>query len=168
MPPANAGALGRMGGGGGVEGPSTGDRQLDRASQIDISRIRDARVGGASSGVPDTHAGPAGGPPTPDNVNGQVADGAGAGAATGAPPAAAGAAGAGPTDQPKPAAQEPVYKKWWFWAVVGVSAIVVYEIATDNSSSATGKNVGREQILPLGTIGGKGISAEPGGLTLRF
>ena len=37
--------------------------------------------------------------------------------------------------------ETPIYKKWWFWAVVAVSAYVVYEIATSssNSSNATGR-----------------------------
>ncbi|MBA3391210.1 MAG: hypothetical protein H0T89_01135, partial [Deltaproteobacteria bacterium] len=68
---------------------------------------------------------------------------AGAGASAGTPPTAAATPGAqphaagltpDPTDKPK---ATPVYKKWWFWAVVAVSAYVVYSIASEDSSSNT-------------------------------
>ena len=41
-----------------------------------------------------------------------------------------------PGDKPATAQETPVYKKWWFWVVVAVSAYVVYEIATQDSTSS--------------------------------
>jgi hypothetical protein len=132
----------------------TGDSQLDRVGSINIDEVRDQRVGGAGSGLADRRGGPA------------VAanDGAGAGpAAAGAPPTASGATpGApapngtggqpvpGPADQPKK--ETPLYKKWWFWAVVGVSGYVVYQLATSDSQPS-------RLNQPLSV-------APPGGLTL--
>jgi hypothetical protein len=37
-------------------------------------------------------------------------------------------------DQPKP--DGALYTKWWFWALVGVSGVVIYELATASSSPA--------------------------------
>lgn len=133
---------------------STGDVQLDRVSSIDVNQIRAERLGGGASGVAAAPgpAGPAGpiGPqagPTPTNASGP---------ATPAPDANA--------VSDKPVKKEtPVYKKWWFWAVVAVSAYVVISIATDGSSSP---NRAREStMLPPGTT-----AADPnGGMTLmRF
>jgi hypothetical protein len=42
----------------------------------------------------------------------------------------------------------PVYKKWWFWAVIGVTAYVGYELAT--SSSTTSRDRGRGLAPPAG------------------
>ena len=42
----------------------------------------------------------------------------------------------GPNDAPPPQKETPVYKKWWFWAVVAVSAYVVYSIATEDSNNS--------------------------------
>jgi hypothetical protein len=115
---------------------TTGDAQLDRVQQIDINQIRDQRVGGSGSGIPDTNKGPRGAgtgrdtedpnaaPPPP---NDRVAD---AGASSNNPPRAE-----TPPDQ-QPKKPTPVYKKWWFWAVVAVSAYVVYTIATDDPNNA--------------------------------
>jgi hypothetical protein len=136
---------------------STGDVQLDRVSAIDVNQIRAERLGGGASGVagaqaPQGPAGPAGamgpqGGPTPTNASGP---------ATPAPDANA--------VSDKPVKKEtPVYKKWWFWAVVAVSVYVVISIATDGSSSP---NRAREStMLPPGTT-----AADPnGGMTLlRF
>jgi len=126
---------------------STGDAQLDRINSINIDQVRDQRVGGAASGLADTRGGPA------------VAAGAGA-AQPGqpAPPAPSGVNGQpmpGSPDRPK---ETPVYKKWWFWAVVAVSGYVVYELATSDSKSQTIR--GRE-LPPTGRA-----AAHPGGLTL--
>lgn len=130
----------------------TGDSQLDRVNQIDIDQIRDQRVGGAASGIPDRRrppsaAGAQGGPrvgmtdPAAPATDPQVQNNP-RGAQPNAEPAA-------PADKPK---QTPVYKKWWFWAVVGVSAYVLYSIASDNSqSSATART-----MLPQGSPGTTG------------
>ena len=133
---------------------STGDMQLDRVSAIDVNQIRAERMGGGASGVAGAPgpAGPAGniGPqsgPTPTNAAGPAAPGPNANSVS-----------------DKPVKKEtPVYKKWWFWAVVAVSAYVVISIATDGSSSP---NRAREStMLPPGTA-----TADPnGGMTLlRF
>jgi hypothetical protein len=127
---------------------STGDAQLDRINAINIDQVRDQRVGGAASGLTDTRGGPA------------VAAGAGA-AQPGqpAPPAPSGANGQplpGSPDQPK---ETPVYKKWWFWAVVAVSGYVVYELAT--SSSTSSQPIRGRELPPTGRA-----AAQPGGLTL--
>jgi len=122
---------------------STGDAQLDRVAGIDVNQVRDQRVGGAGSGMPDTRQGP-GGP------NGSVNAGVGAagGGGAGAMQANAGNGAGGPAGAPdgdKPVKKEtPVYKKWWFWAVVAVSAYVVYSIAADGSSS----NTRAREVLP--------------------
>lgn len=144
---------------------STGDAQLDRVQNIDINAIRDQRVGGSGSGIPANDprgpavAGTMGG--TGGGNAGAVGTGGGNGAAAaGAPngPNPNGTAMAGPQDQPKKAT--PIYKKWWFWAVVAVSAYVVYQVATDTSSSSQPGRV----LLP--EVGGAKAAAAPGGYTL--
>ncbi len=135
---------------------TTGDAQLDRVQQIDINQIRDRRVGGSASGIPDRGVGPAA-VGTGDKASAATAP------PTGANPNATAAApnpvpGNGDGDKPKP---RPVYKKWWFWAVVGVSAYVVYSIASDNSDSSRNGIAGR-----MFSSGGKAAPAQPGGLTL--
>jgi len=124
----------------------TGDAQLDRVNAIDINAIRDQRVGGATSGMVDNRVGPgvASGPqgPNPQGPNPQGSNPQGVGpqgpAPQGANPPTA-ANGPGPTDKPK---ETPVYKKWWFWAVVAVSAYVVISIATEGSQNPN--NTGHE------------------------
>ena len=37
---------------------------------------------------------------------------------------------------------KPVYKQWWFWVVVGVSALILIDIASDDSSNATTRDMG--------------------------
>jgi hypothetical protein len=127
---------------------STGDTQLDRVQGIDVNAIRDQRGGGVSASS------------DPRNPT--------AGVATAAPPTGpqAGAPnGPSPNGVPvsgePPKAQTPIYKKWWFWAVVAVSAYVVYQIAQDDSGSSTTRT-GR--MLP--EVGGAKSTAQPGGLTL--
>jgi hypothetical protein len=149
-PDANVGpAAGAAAGAGSTGTPSTGltvstgDAQLDRVQGINIDAIRDQRMGGASSGLPDNRMGPNGANPNGPNANpnanpnyggpppnGMAAMGGQNGA--GAPPPGPGA----PTDKPVAAQETPVYKKWWFWVVVAVSAYVVYEIATQDSTSS--------------------------------
>ncbi len=141
----------------------TGDKQLDRAQAIDINAIRDQRIGGGASGMPDTRTGPGGastmgaigaaaGPPPATNpqvgFNGQVSpNGPAAQQVTGQQQ---------PIDQPKHA--DPLYKKWWFWAIVAVSAYVVYEIATESpSNQATGREAPLHGVSP---------ASRPSGLTL--
>ncbi len=146
---------------------STGDAQLDRVSTIDINSIRDQRVGGTASGMPDTRdmrGGPAmgqqGQPPNGNDPNAIGAGGTGgaAGAAGANGPQPPNTAGVQPGDKQAPAQETPIYKKWWFWAVVAVSAYVVYEIATQNSQS---QSTARE--VPLNS---PGRSIASSGLTL--
>jgi hypothetical protein len=131
-------------------GAGAGDAQLDRVSSIDINSIRDQRMGGAGSGMPDNRVGPGGGA----GVSGKAGAGAGIGPAGGGGAGMQGTANSGnPNGAPmgpddKPVKKEtPVYKKWWFWAVVAVSAYVVYSIAVDGSSSSTAK--ARETLPPM-------------------
>ncbi|HMG21102.1 MAG TPA: tetratricopeptide repeat protein [Kofleriaceae bacterium] len=136
--PAVAGSIGT---------PSTaspvpsGDAQLDRANAINIDEIRDAR--GTGSAPRDRR-----GPP--------------AVAANDAPPGQPDAPPAVPNSQPaspdEPQPDKPVYKKWWFWVVMGVATIVVISIATQDSSMES--NLGR--TMPKSTA----VTPPPGGLTL--
>jgi hypothetical protein len=160
---------------------STGDAQLDRVQGMDINAIRDQRIGGASSGLPDRSGGPA---TMPNGAAGAGPNGPATGAnnmqqgavgANGMAPAAnaTGAAGAPPPqtgpqgDKPAPK-EDPVYKKWWFWAVVAVGAIVVYEIATTNANNSP--NVGRLNNHEVTTFGSPGAVQGPasGGFTMHF
>jgi len=112
----------------------TGDPQLDHINSIDIDQIRDQRgIGGA----PEAHSGPAVAAAT-------------AGATPAAPAASAGAIPPASNDQPKK--ETAIYKKWWFWAVVAVSGVVVYNLATSSSSSSSTRT--------------RGTGNAPGGLTL--
>jgi hypothetical protein len=140
--PAIQGTLGTPGAPGlpsaGPQG-STGDPQLDRVNAIDIDQIRDQRAATlGASGAGPAQAGPAqpGEPAAPATAGGPAQPLPG-------------------SDQPKK--EDPVYKKWWFWAVVGVSAVVLYTVATDNSQPAQ-----QTRMLPRP---GAAIPT-PGGLTL--
>ena len=138
---------------GGVTGAAapTGDPQLDRVQAIDINQIRDQRAGGA--GAMDTRNG-AGGPPVAGGPNGPVGPNGAQPGPNGVQPAAMPGA---PTDKP---VETPVYKKWWFWAVVGVSLYVVYEIANSNNSNST-------QTFARQTPANRGAAPQaPQGLTL--
>jgi Tetratricopeptide repeat len=142
---ASGGSTGTPGTGQTVQ---TGDAQLDRVAGINIDQVRDQRFG-ANPNAGAVAPGP-NGPPAP-----------------GAPNAAANPQGASFNAAPPEAPKEtPIYKKWWFWAVVAVSAYVVYEIATSSSNSS---NTGREEPLN-GTMTTHSAAAAPsGGYTLmRF
>jgi hypothetical protein len=111
----------------------TGDSQLDRLSSIDVDQVRDQRGLGApvaANGAPPSQPGQPGAASAAPAPSGQPL-----------PP--------GP-DQPKETA---IYKKWWFWTVVAVSGVVVYELATSSSKSSTSVN------RPV-------VGGAPGGLTL--
>ena len=171
-PPTSVGSSGTPGNGQPV---ATGDAQLDRVQSIDINAIRDQRGGGA----PPTNPSVGNQNPANPNVgapNGQQNVGQNPGmnpTNPAGPPTANAMAPSGPpngmqspngtpVDTAKPV-EQPVYKKWWFWAVVAVSAYVVYEIANDNSQNTN--RVGRE--MPLNGRYGKGsVGPSPGGFTL--
>jgi hypothetical protein len=55
-----------------------------------------------------------------------------------------------PGDQPP---KKPLYKKWWFWAIAGVAAIVVYDIASTEPSTRSRSN-------------GLQLAPQPTGMTL--
>ncbi len=114
---------------------STGDAQLDRVQSINIDQIRDERMG---AGMVTTAP-----PPGPDASAGMAPTAPPATPNAGMPANAADAQPMGPQDQPKKV--DPVYKKWWFWAIVVVGAYVVYQIATEDSSD----NISRT-LLPTG------------------
>jgi hypothetical protein len=63
----------------------------------------------------------------------------------------------GGTDQPK--REKPVYKKWWFWAVVAAGGYVAYEFATSRSTAS--QPVGARELPQTGRA-----STPPGGLML--
>ena len=137
-PSAGAGAgvgvgVGSTGTPGTGQAISTGDAQLDRVSSIDVNSVRDQRVGGAGSGMPDNRGGPA-------TMGAGVGAGAGVAAGPQAPQGGQAQGALAPTDQP-PKKPTPVYKKWWFWAVVAVSAYVVYSIASEGSSGNTAREL---------------------------
>lgn len=170
---AGVGSTGTPGTG---EAVSTGDAQLDRVNAINIDQVRDQRMGGASSGMVDPRAGGPGVgaqgavgvqaagtiPPGPQGAVGPngAPQGPQQGVAQSGPQGPQqGAAGQPlPADKPK---ETPVYKKWWFWAVVAVSAYVVISIATESSNNP---NATGHQMLPT-----PGAQTSPGGMTLwRF
>jgi len=174
VPPTSVGSTGTPSTG---SPAATGDAQLDRVQGIDINSIRDQRNGtptgptnvGASSNPGNApNPNPGANPPPANNLG--TNPGMSPSNATGAPPptTTAGVApgpnglqpNGTPVDTTKPA-ETPVYKKWWFWAVVAVSAYVVYEIASDNSSNNNSR-AGRE--MPLNGKGG--AAGMPGGFTL--
>ena len=142
--PAVAGSIGTPSSGSPVP---TGDQQLDRVNSINIDDVRDQRMGGAGSGMTDR-----GGPPTAGAVQpGQPGQPA---APPPSEPNAPGPAVANTDQQPKK--DGPVYKKWWFWVVMAVSAGVVYELATSSSEMSNSR---RE--LPL-----MNNNPQAGGMTL--
>jgi hypothetical protein len=117
---------------------STGDAQLDRASAIDINAVRDQRAG---MGTNDPRA--ASGPQSAAGAGPAPQGGASMGAQTNTP--YRGTDQNTPADQPKK--ETPVYKKWWFWAVVVVSAVVVYQIVSTDSSPRTQARQGLDGAL---------------------
>jgi hypothetical protein len=132
---------------------STGDAQLDRAAAIDINTIRQQRAPIGTTGAPDPRGGQGAigtgagtGAQGMPNGTGQNPNGPQANVPRGADPMA-------PTDQPKK--PTPIYKKWWFWAVVGVSAFVVYQIVSTDSNATT---QGRQGL----DLGGRPLPPAPG------
>lgn len=98
---------------------STGDAQLDRVSSIDVASIREQRS--ALLGSPGT---PRGAAPTGDQA---VKDQGGSSSAS---------------------KGSPFYKKWWFWAIVGVGTIVAIQVITqDEKATATRRGL---ELPPMG------------------
>jgi hypothetical protein len=127
----------------------TGDPQLDRVATIDVNAVRAQQPGGF---VPDKRNG----------QNGLAAQSQPPGAAGGIPtPAQAAAQSEDTNETPKPKVT-PVYKKWWFWAIVIVGGIIVYDFATSNSSSQPGPVRAQSPTgAPTGAFGASGASAVP-------
>ncbi len=163
--PVGVGSTGTPGGTGTV---STGDAQLDRVQRIDVSQIRDQRVGGATSGMPAQPPSAPGTAAAGGNAAANIdinAQGGRAPATAGAPvanttnnPTAAQPGQADPSDKPK---AKPVYKKWWFWAVIAVSAYVVISIASEDSD-----NDRASRVMPMTGANSNSPAAGAGGMTL--
>ncbi|MEZ4360204.1 MAG: hypothetical protein R3B48_08485 [Kofleriaceae bacterium] len=105
----------------------TGNPQLDRVNGVDLAAIRAERS--ALLGVGPTTAPQATGEPGASTEPGAVAGGQGA--------------------RDKAPKATPVYKKWWFYALIGVGAFVVYRVATQERTS-TQRNFLSEQPAPTG------------------
>ena len=162
--------VGSTGTPGGTGTVSTGDAQLDRVQRIDVNQVRDQRMGGQTSGMVDNRVnGQPGATPGAATAGGNAAANIDVGAQAGtagaagavAPPANGNTANAAqpagtpdPSDKPK---ATPVYKKWWFWAVIAVSAYVVISIATEDKNDDTASRVmpmGRNSNSPAAATGG--------------
>jgi hypothetical protein len=132
--------------GGAAPAAATGDPELDRVAAVDVNQIRDQRA-----------AAPVGG-------GGGAAEG-GTGA-VGPTPYGTGAGGPPPQPPPggEPPKSKPAYKKWWFWVIVGVSAVVLYSIVTADSDEPQPLQGNLERMMPMPVQG-----APAGGATLwRF
>ncbi len=135
-PPVQGTGVGSTGTPGTGSVVSSGDEQIDRVAALDLDALRAQRIGGAGSGL----AADVGGPGAIEGAAGA----AGAAGARGAEDARGPAAATAPQGQGAPMAATdkapkkaaPIYKKWWFWAVVAVSAYVVYQIASEDSQAS--------------------------------
>ena len=145
---------------------STGDAQLDRVQGIDINGIRDQRVGGQASGIPANDPRNPGAPVNGQQF-GQGQQGQGQQGVSPPPGPNGQQANAGAPNAPNPNGTPmngeppkkatPIYKKWWFWAVIAVGAYVTYSIIKDDSANSSARTV---KMLP------DAPAAQPGGLTL--
>ena len=124
---------------------SSGDPQLDRVNGMNIDEIRDQRTGArAEPGVPaqGTAAVGASAPPAGQPLSANQPPPNGPTNTLTATPAQV----PGGNDEPKK--ESPVYKKWWFWAVVAVGGYVVYELATSDSQSSSSGPVRNGKAAP--------------------
>lgn len=155
-PPVQGTGVGSTGTPGTGSVVSSGDEQIDRVAALDLDALRAQRIGGAGSGLAADVRGP-----------GAIDGAAGAAGARGAEGARGPAAATAPQGQGAPMAATdtapkkaaPIYKKWWFWAVVAVSAYVVYQIASEDSQAS--QPLAGRMLLPT-----PGAAAAPGGMTL--
>ena len=111
-----------------------GDPELDRVARIDVGQVRDERGLGGATAAPVDDS-DRGSPPPPPQRD--------------------------PGDKPE---SKPIYKKWWFWVVVGVSAIILIDIAASSNDSDTAARV----FDPALDQRFGGMSSSGGGLTIRF
>jgi hypothetical protein len=95
----------------------TGDPEVDRVAQIDVTALREQRGLAGTAPAPRSSAG--------DAPRGDAA------------PAPEGPVDGG-GDKKK---SKPAYKQWWFWVIVGVSAIILIDIATTGDSNNTARMV---------------------------
>lgn len=91
---------------------TTGNDQLDRANAIDLAAIRTQRAPLLGSSGATAGKGMSGGDPAVQD-QGNVSSAS---------------------------KESPFYKKWWFWAIVGVGAYVVISAAVEEDESASGRN----------------------------
>jgi tetratricopeptide (TPR) repeat protein len=102
----------------------TGDPELDRVAAIDVGAISAQR--GAQPPVP----GPGAGVPQATDLAEKSQP----------PPPAPNGATPPPPSKPETPQSKPIYKQWWFWVIIGVSALIVADIAisaADHKSSNT-------------------------------
>jgi hypothetical protein len=87
----------------------TGDRELDRVAAIDPRAVRSSLRGASGPAEP--------GPPVAGRAEPRAS------------------APTPPRDEPSSGGKEskPAYKQWWFWVVIGVSAFILYDIASSDS-----------------------------------
>ena len=115
----------------------TGDAALDRAAAVNLGDVAAKHPTlAAAASAPEAGGGEPGAPP----VGGAVAE---------------------PVDKPK-RKSKPLYKRWWFWVVVGVSALILIDIASNPDSNS--------RVMPTGALDPSigAPAATPGGFTLRF
>jgi hypothetical protein len=152
---------GGPGGAGGTVAPAppahTGDPDLDKIASVDINTIRDQRhpVGPAVQAPAGSVPGATGTAAVSTGSAVAPVPGASTGPTPGAPTAvttnASGAGNGGPSQAPHPGAPEqtadkPVYRKWWFWVIVGVGAIVAINVFS--SSPQSGQTNGALMNMP--------------------
>ena len=135
----------------------TGDRELDRVAGVNLNSVASQHPGVVAQAPSPSQAmggsGAGAGDANPNNFN----------SATGQPTGQPTAAAPAPTgDAPKPS--KPIYKRWWFWVVVGVSAIILIDIASDDSGNGNNRLI----LDPRAGGNSAALPAAPGGFTLRF
>jgi tetratricopeptide (TPR) repeat protein len=128
-----AGEVGAAGGAAGTTGAAapTGNPQLDRVNGIDLAAIRAQRAPLLGNGV------------------GASAQGGKGAQAANDPADSRGAV------RSSSASETPIYKKWWFWTIVGVGALVVINAATEEDSSPrSGRGLVLDQVGTSNTSSG--------------
>jgi tetratricopeptide (TPR) repeat protein len=86
-----------------------------------------------------------------------------AGEQAGAAAAPAAEASAAPRDEGEKKESKPVYKRWWFWVVAGVSALILIDIATAGSDDS---DTAASRFMP--SPGARGVDTASGPVLLRF
>ena len=123
----------------------TGDPALDRVASVNLGEVAARHPAVSAPAAPPA--------PVGAGTAGQPLNRSGAGNNTTATPPDDGG------DKPKP-----LYKRWWFWVVVGVSAIILIDIATsgdDGNENFRGRTILDPSLNSPAT-------AQSGGFALRF